>query len=97
MIHYRQPKKATFVSEDWLVWWFDDISRWAKFYSELDGLVDDTFNIVSEDEYMAWYSEIARSRVGKPTPVPPPQYSTRELYDSMEGYRVMVVGLNMFK
>ncbi|XP_074369603.1 uncharacterized protein LOC141711052 [Apium graveolens] len=46
---------------------------------------------------MAWYADISRMRVGKPDPHPQQQYKTMELYDSLEGYEVMVVGLNMLK
>ncbi|XP_074342819.1 uncharacterized protein LOC141680513 [Apium graveolens] len=46
---------------------------------------------------MAWYADISRMRIGKPDPQPQQQYKTRELYDSLEGYEVMVAGLNMLK
>lgn len=97
MVLYRQPKEATFAGEDWLVRWFVEIGRWARFCSDLEGLVDCTTKIASQAEYMAWYSEITRLRVGKPEPVPHSRYQTRELYDGVEGYRVMVAALDMLK
>ncbi|XP_074355333.1 uncharacterized protein LOC141694693 [Apium graveolens] len=97
MVGYRGAKDATFAGEDWLVRWFIDIGKWARFCSDLDGLVDDSVDIASEADYMAWYADISRMRIGKPDPQPQQQYKTRELYDSLEGYEVMVVGLNMLK
>ena len=40
---------------------------------------------------MAWYSEVTRFRLGKPEPEIQPQYRTRELYDSLEGYKVVSI------
>ncbi|KAL8125379.1 hypothetical protein AgCh_012895 [Apium graveolens] len=97
MVGYMGAKDATFAGEDWLVRWFIDISKWARFCSDLDGLVDDSVDIASEADYMAWYADISRMRIGKPDPQPQQQYKMRELYDSLEGYEVMVVGLNMLK
>ncbi|KAK1384394.1 hypothetical protein POM88_022129 [Heracleum sosnowskyi] len=97
MLPYRQPKATTFAGEDWMIRWFVDIGRWARFCSELEGAVDENVNVVYEAVYMTWYSDISRTRVGKPEPVPQSQYSTRELYDTLEGYRVMIAGLDMLK
>ena len=91
MVGYRGAKDATFAGEDWLVRWFIDIGKWAKFCSDLDGLVDDSVDIASEADYMAWYADISRMRIGKPDPQPQQQYKTRELYDSLEGYEVVSV------
>ncbi|KAL8089564.1 hypothetical protein AgCh_039148 [Apium graveolens] len=97
MVGYRGAKDATFAGEDWLVRWFIDIGKWARFCSDLDGLIDDSVDIASEADYMVWYADISRMRIGKPDPQPQQQYKTRELYDSLEGYEVMVAGLNMLK
>ena len=62
----RQPKETNFVCEDWLTRWFVDIGRWARLCSShFEGVVDDA-TIASEAEYMAWYADIARTRVHKP-------------------------------
>ncbi|XP_074381075.1 uncharacterized protein LOC141721845 [Apium graveolens] len=97
MVGYRRAKEATFTGEDWLVRWFIDIGKWARFCSNLDRRVDDSVDIASEADYMVWYADISRMRIGKPDPQPQQQYKTREFYDSLEGYEVMVVGLNMLK
>ena len=90
MLHYRKEKGATFTSEDWLVRWFVDISRWARFCNQLDGLVEET-DIASEADYMAWYSEVSRTRLAKPQPQPQPRYASRELYPNLDGYRVVSI------
>lgn len=89
MEHYRQPKEATFVNHDFLTRWFDDIGRWVRFCHRFEGIIDDNSVVtaVSVSEYMAWYVEVARTRMQKPQTVVQPEYSSREIGPNMETYR----------
>ncbi|KAL8098314.1 hypothetical protein AgCh_031183 [Apium graveolens] len=70
-----------------MIWSSSSIQTgWARFCSDLD--VDDSVDITSEADYMAWYADVSRVQIGKPEPHPQNQYKTRELYDSLEGYEV---------
>lgn len=51
MSHYRQPKDASFVNEDWLTRWFVDIGRWGGFCDQFEGVVDGDTDSVSAAEY----------------------------------------------
>ncbi|KAK1383330.1 hypothetical protein POM88_021065 [Heracleum sosnowskyi] len=46
-------------------------------------------------EYGAWYTEISRLRVGKPQPHPKPEYSTRELFNNLKAYELIMKGLEI--
>ena len=71
--------------------WFAEIGQWRRFCERpTSALVDDS-EFVSEEAYMEWYSEIAKTRVGKPQPEPLPRYTSRELFPNMEAYNLVSI------
>ncbi|KAL8132753.1 hypothetical protein AgCh_008293 [Apium graveolens] len=47
---------------------------------------------VDDTGYMQWYSGITQIRVGKPQPLPEPQYSTRALFNNSQAFDLDVRG-----
>ncbi|XP_063936158.1 protein MAIN-LIKE 1-like [Daucus carota subsp. sativus] len=75
MTPYRVPKQR-FRAENWMAVWFAEIAQWRRFCDRPDiALCDDTL-YTTEDAYMEWYLEVSRRGIGKPKPVPQPDYAS---------------------
>ncbi|KAK1386419.1 hypothetical protein POM88_014597 [Heracleum sosnowskyi] len=92
MTQYRKAKQS-FVTWDWRSVWFAEIGEWLRFSASPSDCVFDDSHFVSDVEYGAWYTEISRLRVGKPQPHPKPEYSTRELFNNLKAYELIMKGL----
>ena len=82
MTRYRQPKEV-FLKCYWRAVWFAEIGEWEHFVEHPEVVVAQHSLSADDTGYSQWYEHIFKRRVGKPQPVPQPQYSTRELFDNL--------------
>nr|XP_017250727.1 PREDICTED: serine/threonine-protein phosphatase 7 long form homolog [Daucus carota subsp. sativus] len=88
MTRYRQEKEA-FHYTDWRAVWFAEIGEWERFVDHPEVVVAQHSLDTDDTGYLDWYEHISRRRVGKPQPVPQPQYSTRELFDNLQAFQLV--------
>ncbi|WOH04457.1 hypothetical protein DCAR_0623866 [Daucus carota subsp. sativus] len=76
MTRYRQEKEVFLI-------------QWERFVDHPEVVVAQHSLDADDTGYLEWYEHISRRRVGKPQPVPQPQYSTRELFDNLQAFQLV--------